>query len=111
MGVHSSKGKCYNVKPMAYYFYVKTKISVDFQVCITVPLRGSGFNLTGCDSWFTMRLWIFTTEFSMGFQCIDSFHIVHNGANLFFFKKSYSRISEKQDQISINLTNVFDFVD
>ena len=47
----------------------------------------------------------------MGFQCIDSFHIVHNGANLFFLKKSYSRISEKQDQISINLTSVFDFVD
>ena len=27
------------MKPSAYYFYVKTKISVDFQICITVPLK------------------------------------------------------------------------
>ena len=31
------KGKRgYNAKPSAYYFYVKTKISVDFCICITV---------------------------------------------------------------------------
>ena len=27
-----------NAKPSAYYFYVKTKVSVDFQICISVPL-------------------------------------------------------------------------
>ena len=28
----------YNAKLSAYYFYVKTKISVGFQICISVPL-------------------------------------------------------------------------
>ena len=38
-GAHNSKSKCcYNAKPSAYYFYVRTKISVDFQICISVPL-------------------------------------------------------------------------
>ena len=27
------------MKPLAYYFYVKAKISVDFQICISVPLN------------------------------------------------------------------------
>ena len=37
MGAHNSKSKrSYNAKPSAYYFYVKEKISVDFQ--ISVPL-------------------------------------------------------------------------
>ena len=31
---------CYNAKPLTYYFYVKTKTSVDFQNCINVPLTG-----------------------------------------------------------------------
>ena len=36
---HSSKSKCYfKAKPSAYYFYVKTKITADFQICISVPL-------------------------------------------------------------------------
>ena len=40
LGVHISKSKrCYNAKPSAYYFYVKTKLSVDFRICISVPLR------------------------------------------------------------------------
>ena len=39
LGAHNLKAKCYyNAKPSAYYFYVKTKISVDFQICISVPL-------------------------------------------------------------------------
>ena len=34
-----SKSKCcYDVKPSAYYFYVKTKMFVDFHICISVPL-------------------------------------------------------------------------
>ena len=38
-GAHNSKSKwCYNVKPSAYYFYVKTKVPVDFQICIGAPL-------------------------------------------------------------------------
>ena len=37
---HNSKIKCcYNAKPSAYYFYLKTKISVDFQICISVHLN------------------------------------------------------------------------
>ena len=37
--MHNSKSKCcYNAKPLAYYFCVKTKMSVDFQICISVPL-------------------------------------------------------------------------
>ena len=39
LGAHNSKSKwCYNAKPSAYYFYVKTKVSVDFQICIGAPL-------------------------------------------------------------------------
>ena len=38
---------CYNAKPLAYYFYVKTKISIDFQICISVPLNVSELN-TDC---------------------------------------------------------------
>ena len=34
---------CYNVKPSAY-FYVKTKISVDFQICISIPLTNLTIN-------------------------------------------------------------------
>ena len=26
------------MEPSAYYFYVKTNISIDFQICISVPL-------------------------------------------------------------------------
>ena len=38
-GAHNSKSKwCYNAELSAYYFYVKTKISIDFQICISVPL-------------------------------------------------------------------------
>ena len=39
-GAHNAKSKCcYDAKPSAYYFQVKTKISVDFQICISVPLK------------------------------------------------------------------------
>ena len=38
--VHNLKSKCcYDAKLLAYYFYMKTKISADFQICISVPLR------------------------------------------------------------------------
>ena len=29
----------YNAKPLAYCFYVKTKILIDFDICISVPLN------------------------------------------------------------------------
>ena len=29
---------CFHVKSLTNYFYVKTKISPDFQVCVSVPL-------------------------------------------------------------------------
>ena len=36
---HNSKSKwCDNAKLLEYYFYVKKKMSVDFQICISVPL-------------------------------------------------------------------------
>ena len=35
---------CYNAKPSACYFCLKRKISVDFQICISVPL--SSWNST-----------------------------------------------------------------
>ena len=31
--------KCHNGKPSAYCFYVKTKMLVDFHICISVPLK------------------------------------------------------------------------
>ena len=39
-GAHKSQSKCcYNAKPSSYHFYVKMKISVHFQICISVPLN------------------------------------------------------------------------
>ena len=35
----SKSKRCYNVKPSAYCLYVKTKMTVDFHICISVPLR------------------------------------------------------------------------
>ena len=35
----SESKRCFNVKSSAYYFHVKTKISADFQICVSVPLR------------------------------------------------------------------------
>ena len=44
MGAHNLKSKCfYNAKPLAYYFYVKTKITIDFQICINVKLFDVNF--------------------------------------------------------------------
>ena len=41
------------MKSSAYCFYVKTKISLDFQICISVPLRSLEFDtatyITQCD--------------------------------------------------------------
>ena len=42
---------------------------------------------------------------------IGSFHVVHNQVKQFCKKICYSQISKKHDQTSINLTNVFDFID
>ena len=39
-GTHISKSKrCYNVKPSACYFYMRTNIPLNFRICIDVPLR------------------------------------------------------------------------
>ena len=38
-GAYNSKSKrCLNAKHLAYYFYIKTKISLGFHICISVPL-------------------------------------------------------------------------
>ena len=42
-GVHISKSKRrYNLIPSVHYFYVKTKMLAEFQICISVPLRAFG---------------------------------------------------------------------
>ena len=39
LGLHiSERNWCYNAIPSGHCFYVKTKILVDFQICISVPL-------------------------------------------------------------------------
>ena len=41
-GAYISKYKrCYNAKPSVYYFYMMTKILLDFCICICVPLKKS----------------------------------------------------------------------
>ena len=38
-GAYIPKSKrCYNVKPSAYYFYMRTKIPLNFHICISVTL-------------------------------------------------------------------------
>ena len=47
--MHNSESKyCYNVRPLTCDFYVKTKISIDFQICISVPLSNSEAYLEPC---------------------------------------------------------------
>ena len=41
MRLTQKKKLFYNTKPSAYYFYVKRIISVDFQICFSVPLTFS----------------------------------------------------------------------
>ena len=39
-GAYASKSKgCYNAKPLACYFYIRTKIPLNFYICINVPLE------------------------------------------------------------------------
>ena len=39
-GAYNSESKrCKNPKPSEYSFYVRTKISLDFHICISVPLK------------------------------------------------------------------------
>ena len=39
MSAHVSKSKgCFNAKSLTYYFYMKTNILADFQICISIPL-------------------------------------------------------------------------
>ena len=35
----SKSKRCFNLKSSTYYFHIKTKISADFQICISVPLK------------------------------------------------------------------------
>ena len=37
-GISQKNKQFHNVKPSAYHFYMKTKISVEFHICISVPL-------------------------------------------------------------------------
>ena len=49
---HISKSKrCFIVISLLYYFYMKTKIWTDFQICISVPLNTAGEQAT--DVWFS----------------------------------------------------------
>ena len=52
--------ECYNVKPSGYYFYVKTKISVNFHVYISVYLKQKGLifmKMKNLMSWNERRKW------------------------------------------------------
>ena len=39
MCAYLKKSRCFNVKPSAHYFRMKTKILADFQICFSVPLK------------------------------------------------------------------------
>ena len=58
----SKSKRFFNVKSSAYYFYMKTKILTDFQICISVPLwtpYGSrNFEIGSCCQHdFSLLLW------------------------------------------------------
>ena len=38
MSISQKNKRSFNVKPSTYYFHMKTKILVDFQICISAPL-------------------------------------------------------------------------
>ena len=39
MSAYLKSKRCFNVKSSTCYFHKKTKILVDFQICISLPLR------------------------------------------------------------------------
>ena len=44
-GMHISKSKmCYYKISSVHYFYVKTELIADFQICISVPLTGKHYH-------------------------------------------------------------------
>ena len=61
---HNSKiKKCYNMKPLTYHFYIKTKILTNFQICFSIPLkqhRGTAIRQNNSDFTF-----VFTFEKSL----------------------------------------------
>ena len=73
-GAHNSKSKCYfNAKPSAYYFYVKTKISVDFQICTSVlqlMYRNSG------SSWILCLDYNFSRLLTQNVLCLRSIYVL-----------------------------------
>ena len=40
-GYISKSKRCYNAKPSAYYFYMRKKITLNFHIYISVPLKFS----------------------------------------------------------------------
>ena len=64
-GAHNAKSKCcYDAKPSAYYFQVKTKISVDFQICISLSLSEVSFLEEQLQTFAFAKLTFGTTTFS-----------------------------------------------
>ena len=58
------KIKCYNAKSSAYYFYVKTKILVDFHISITVSLiRPVFIKSEMCRYWDGITILTLTLEY------------------------------------------------
>ena len=122
----------------------ETETAIQKNICalwtatVIISNEGTAFDLTGWDSWFTTRFWIFTTKcfvvitffrhekikkikiwedknhWNCQWICAIEILIL---SMLFtieltnFFKKSYFRISKKHDQISIHLANAFEFID
>ena len=80
----SQKANC-NAKPLAYYFYAKTKILVDLHICISVPLNEDWIKICwtiSCSSTLN-RTCIETTQFNS----ICRFYMAEIFTNKLLFNK------------------------
>ena len=59
----SKSKKRFNVKSPTFYFYMKTKILVDFQICISVPLRMTANYSDYSPFWLTSLIYTEKFEF------------------------------------------------
>ena len=86
--VHTSESKrCFNVKSSTYYFHMKTNILVDFQICISVPLKVAAFVICPTSIMVLFEIYqSFKAHLTFWANCAFPL-MIHTGKNLFSVQK------------------------
>ena len=92
--------RCFNVKSSTYYFYMKTKILAEFQICISVPLNENNvmverYVLFG---WIIVRKTRTLTDFGLVWKALTILRMVGElvESDDFFLLSSDSRIDDNK---------------